>query len=199
MELDIYTLAHEIKNPLSIAKGYLEMSDCSNFLQNKDLINSNIMEAISILDGYLEYKKLSINCEIMDILLLIEEVKNNYTNLYNIKIDIISMYEELFINADYFKLKQVFNNLIKNSVEAKSKEIQVYIKLHNNEIIINFVDDGIGFNNINNLVGYSQKINGNGIGLLLTEKILKMHNGNIEYNNNEKKGCNISIKLPINL
>ena len=51
MELDIYTLAHEIKNPLSIAKGYLEMSNEGNFRKYKQLIDDNIREALDILDN----------------------------------------------------------------------------------------------------------------------------------------------------
>lgn len=199
MELDIYTLAHEIKNPLSIAKGYLEMSNEGNFKKFKELIDNNIKEALNILDNYLEYKKMSLNYEIVDIVLLLEEIKDNYSQLYNIGINIISMYDELFINGDYYKLKQIFNNLIKNSIEAKSKKIDLYLKIHNQNLSINIIDDGDGFNNIDNLEGYSSKINGNGIGLLLTKKILDLHNGIIIYNNNKDKGCNISINLPINL
>jgi len=199
MEIDIYALTHEIKNPLSIAKGYLEMSNQNNFAKYKELIDSNINEALNILDSYLEYNKMILKNEVIDIILLLEEVRNNYIDLYDIKININSLYEELFIEADYYKLKQFFNNLIKNSIEAKCKNIDIFIKKSEDELSIKIVDDGEGFNNVNNLIGYSNKVNGNGIGLLITDKILNLHDGNIEYANNEEIGCNILIKLPVRL
>ena len=199
MEIDVYALTHEIKNPLSIAKGYLEMSNKNSFDKYKELINSNINEALNILDSYLEYNKMVLKNEVMDVILLLEEVRNNYVELYHINININCLYEEVFIDADYYKLKQVLNNLIKNSIEANSKNIDIFIKKHEEEIIIKIVDDGDGFNNIQNLKGYTNKINGNGIGLLITDKVLSLHDGKIEYANNDGIGCNILIKLPVKL
>lgn len=199
MEIDVYALTHEIKNPLSIAKGYLEMSNQTNFTKYKELINSNINEALNILDSYLEYNKMVLKNEVMDVILLLEEVKNNYVELYDINININCLYEELFIDADYYKLKQVLNNLIKNSIEANSKNVDIFVKKHEEKVSIKIVDDGDGFNNIQNLKGYTNKINGNGIGLLITDKILNLHDGNIEYSNNDGVGCNILIKLPVKL
>ena len=199
METNIYTLAHEIKNPLAIAKGYLEMSNERNFSKYKDLINNNINEALSILDNYLEYNKLLLENDIVDIIMLLEEVSDNYCHLFETKIKINSIYDELFIEADFNKLKQVFVNLIKNSIEADSKKIDIYVKYCDDFVTIRLVDDGKGFNNINNLVGYTSKINGHGIGLLITNKIVELHKGSIEYANNEDRGTNILIKLPIKL
>ena len=199
MEIDIYTLAHEIKNPLAVASGYVEMSNEKNFSKYKELINNNIKEALQILDSYLEFNKLNVEKEIIDIILLLEEISNNYKDLFKIKIIIVSIYDELFIEGDYYKLKQVFNNLIKNSIEAGSKNISLFTKVIDNDVIIRVVDDGTGFNNIDNLEGYSSKINGHGIGLLITKKIIESHSGTIEYANNDDVGCNVIVKLPIKL
>ena len=142
---------------------------------------------------------MSLDKEIIDLIMLLEEIKINYSTLFGVKIEIISLYEELFVDGDYFKLKQVFNNLIKNSIEAHSQKIKIYLKIVNDFINIKIIDDGDGFNNIDNLSGYSKKINGNGIGLIITKKIIEIHHGLIEYHNNDEKGCNITIKLPIKI
>ena len=200
MEIDIYTLAHEIKNPLAVANGYLEMSNSNSFSKYKDLIMENINETLNLLNDYLEYNRLVINNELMDIMLLIEEVINNYKNLYNIDIKIISAYDELFIKADYYKLKQAFNNIIKNSIEAKASEIKIFIKEIDQHLVINILDNGNGINSFNDLNnGISSKVNGHGIGVMITKKIIKNHHGTIEYYNNDDKGCNVKINLPINI
>ena len=82
MEIDIYTLAHEIKNPLAVASGYVEMSNEKNFSKYKELINNNIKEALQILDNYLEFNKLKVEKEIIDIILLLEEISNNERERY---------------------------------------------------------------------------------------------------------------------
>lgn len=195
MNIDIFTLAHEIRNPLTISKGYLQMSNAKNFTKYKDIIEANMNEALMILDNYLEYNKLSIKKDIIDIILLIEDVISNYNNLFSVNISIITLYDELFINGDYYKLKQVFNNLIKNSIEANSTDIKIYLKIIDKDIVIQIIDNGDGFNNIDNFNGHSSKINGNGIGLMITKKIIESHSGSIEYSNNLDVGCNITIKL----
>lgn len=199
METDIYTLAHEIKNPLAIAKGYLEMSNEQNFSKYKDIISNNIKEALIILDNYLDYNKLNLNREIIDVVMLLEDVKNSYMLLNNVEIRISCLYDELFINADYNKLKQVFSNLIKNSIEAHSTKITFCVKVKDDYLIIHLIDNGDGFNNLLNQEGYTSKVNGHGIGLLITKKIVNLHEGSIEYANNLDCGVNILLKLPIKL
>lgn len=199
MEIDIFTLAHEIKNPLAIANGYLQMSNNENFMKYKEFIKNNIEEALMVLDNYLEYNKLSIEFEVMDLILLLEEVINNYASLYEIDIDLITVYDELYISGDFIKLKQVFNNIIKNSIEAKSKNIKIYLKMRNGEVLIRVVDDGDGINNFDNLDGYSSKVNGHGIGVVIAKKVIACHEGTINYENNDEGGCSVFINLPIKL
>ena len=200
MDIDVYALAHEVKNPLTVVKGYLEMDKSSNFSKYKTRIMANIEEALEVLDDCLEYNKIIINKEVMDTIFLLEEVLDNYKNLYDINLELISVYDELFIKADYNRLKQVFNNIIKNSIEAKSKNIKIYVKVIEHNIVINIWDDGNGINSFSDLENnISSKVYGHGIGTMIIKKIIKYHKGRIIYNNNDDKGCNVTINLPINM
>lgn len=201
MKTDIYTLAHEVKNPLCVVKGYLEMLNKENFLKYKEIINNELNESINILDNYLEYKKMIINKEIMDINLLLSDIKRSYQAYLkkqgiNLKINLID--DDIYLMGDYNKLKQVFYNIIKNSCEAFSKNIWIDYKIKEDKIIIRVKNDGIKINNENlDKIGtnYTSKVMGNGIGVNLSKKIIELHGGKIKYKNNFDAGISVIITL----
>lgn len=202
MKVDIYTLVHEIKNPLAICKGYLSMLNSNNLERYKDIISCNLQESLNILNNYLDTRKMCIQKDIMDINLLMESIIDNYKNICHVNFKYISLYDELLINGDYDRLKQVFNNIIKNSIEASSKNISISVKIVKNDVLISILDDGSGINDllkVNNGSSYTNKINGNGIGIIVCREIIKAHGGSIKYDNNIDTGCRVIIKLPINI
>jgi len=201
MKTDIYTLAHEVKNPLCVVKGYLEMLNKENFLKYKEIINDELNESINILDSYLEYRKMVINKEIMDINLLLSDIKKSYKAYLkkkgiNLKINLID--DDIYLMGDYNKLKQVFSNIIKNSCEAFSKNIVIDYQIKVNKIIIRIKNDGLKIMDDNlDKVGtdYTSKVMGNGIGVNLSKKIIEMHGGKIKYKNNFDAGISVIITL----
>ena len=201
MKTDIYTLAHEVKNPLCVVKGYLEMINKENFEKYKEIIEEELNNSIYILDNYLEYKKVTLNKEVMDINLLLLDIKKSYKTYLkkqgiNLKIKLID--DDIYLYADYNKLKQVFYNIIKNSCEAFSKNIVIDYEINNNEITICVKNDGIKIEEDSLFkigTNYTSKVMGNGIGVNLSKKIIELHNGKIEYKNNLDFGISVYITL----
>lgn len=201
MKTDIYTLAHEVKNPLCVVKGYLEMLNKENFLKYKEIINNELNESINILDNYLEYKKMIINKEIMDINLLLSDIKRSYQAYLkkqgiNLKINLID--DDIYLMGDYNKLKQVFYNIIKNSCEAFSKNIWIDYKIKEDKIAIRIKNDGLKImdDNLDKIgTNYTSKVMGNGIGVNLSKKIIELHGGKIKYKNNFDAGISVIITL----
>ncbi len=203
MKNDVYVLAHEIKNPLFVASGYLEMLNESNFLKYKNIIKDEIMNSLDILNSYLEYSKLIIDKEEIDLNLLLSDIKKNMKDFLkqrdiNLK---INMYDDdIYLKADYHKLKQVFYNIIKNSVEAGAKNIIISYQEILGKMRIKITNDGakIDYCNLSKIGNnFSDKIFGNGIGTTLTKKIISMHNGKISYKNNKKAGISVIITLSL--
>lgn len=200
---DIYVLAHEIKNPLCVARGYLEMLDEKNLDKYRKIIQKEIDSSLEILDNYLEYGKLSLQKEELDLTILLCDVKKKLEDFLEEKKISLQMQlndEEIYVEGDYNKLIQVFYNIIKNSCEEHSTKIMinyaiktdfVEITIHNNGNLIKQDNlDKIGDN-------FSTKILGNGIGTTLSKKIIMMHGGEIKYLNSND-GVNIIITLPLN-
>ena len=112
--------------------------------------------------------------------------------------------DEIYINGDYNRLKQVFVNIFKNALEAKKDfiplEVLINVKNYKNYIKIDITDNGIGMDkdtleNMNEIF-YTTKTNGNGLGVVLSNEIIEMHSGTIKYLSTKDIGTTVSIKLP---
>lgn len=199
----LFKITHEIKNPIAVIKGYLDMYDendqnCKKYIP---IIKGETNRVLVLLEDFLSINRLKINIDIIDISLLIEEVITNFQPLLQNKhIKVNFKQDEIYIEADYDRLKQVFINLIKNSIEAINENgiIDISITLKNKYIIISVKDNGIGMTKEEieklNYPFYTTKQNGTGLGLYLSREIIKKHNGTINFESID--GMNISIKLP---
>jgi len=205
-------LVHELKNPISVCKGYLEMirkkgiEKSSKYLP---IIEEEINRSLSVITDFSYLGKLNkIEKEEVDLRLLLEEIMDILTPLFKknrseliLKMD----QDELYINLDYNRMKQVFVNLLKNSLEAKREEEQliavVEVKVLKNNIKIIIKDNGIGMNKQTlskvDEIFYTTKPNGTGLGVVLSKEIITLHNGTIKYKSILNKGTEVIIKLPI--
>lgn len=199
----IFKFIHEVKNPITVCKGYIEIINKKqkNKKNNKnyiDIIDKSINDSLEIMEDYLSFGRFNVELDYMDITLLLEEIYKEY-NLFmkenNINFTLNCKYDELIILGDYQKLKQVFKNMIKNSIEAKKEEKKLVINIKvikkEKNIIIEIKDNGIGIKNLEKLGDkfYTTKKNGTGLGVNFSKKIIELHNGNIKYisNNNGTK------------
>ena len=178
MKNDIYTLAHEIRNPLSVVKGYLEMMNEENISKYKKIIQNQVDDSLNILNDYLEYNRINLNKEEIDLNMLLMDIKSNmndYLKNKNVHLHIETFDDEIYLNADYNKLKQVFNNVIKNSIESNSRNISISYRIMFGKVTICIKNDGykIDKDSIYKIGNYfTNKENGNGIGTSLIKKII---------------------------
>ena len=205
----LFKLTHEIKNPLAVCKGYLEMLNLQNVEKSAryiEIIKQEIERSLLIMADFSELNKVKLNKEEVDINNLIEEVCDSLIILTNSKnIDLIfKTDEEVYLSVDYNKIKQVLINIIKNSIEAINKngeiKLNTYQKRHN--FYIEILDNGKGMseeelNKITEMF-FTTKKNGTGLGVALSNEIIKAHNGSIEYDSKIDIGTKAIIKLPLN-
>lgn len=202
----LFNLAHEVKNPIAVCKGYLDMLDVNNKEKVEKyipIIKSEMSRALSIMDQFLDLKRIKLNKELIDITLLIEDIKETTSLVFTdkkIKLDVVNSNQELIINGDYDKLKQVIINLLKNSYEANSNNIKLVVDA-NKDLNIKIIDDGVGIskNDLNKIgkVFYTTKPCGTGIGVSLSKEIIELHNGKLLYESELNKGTVATITLPI--
>ena len=206
--LELHQFAHELKNPLVVCSGYLEMIPNSTFKQKEKyykIIQKEVKRSLSIISSFSEKKMNNLNIEEFDLKLLLDEVSEIFRDLFkknNCKIMVLGK-EEIYMHGDYEKLKQVFINLIKNSYEAREdKKLQVLIKIkeRRKEIKIYIVDNGIGMTKkeLKNATKkyYTTKKYGNGLGIPYSKEMIKLHQGNISIKSKKEMGTKIIVKLP---
>ena len=206
----IFKITHEIKNPLAVLKGYLEMFNANDVEKSQKYINimkNEVDRTLNIINDFMELSKIKIEKDMLDINLLIYETTDVIKLVFNKKdislINEISNEEEVYIMGDYNRLKQVFINLFKNcyeSIENKGiVKISAYIK--NNNYIITIFDNGIGMSDetIKNIkhVFYTTKKYGSGVGVPLSNEIIKAHDGILSYESKLGEYTKTTIKLPI--
>lgn len=204
----LFKLTHEIKNPLAVCKGYLDMlniNDKKNSEKYINILRQEIDRSLNIMNDFLDYNRIKINKELIDINYLLEDVYNSFkilNNSKNIKLKYRVIDDEIYVNGDYDRLKQVMLNLIKNSMEAiaESGNINISLDVDNNKCIINIIDDGEGMsddtlNNIKNLF-YTTKSFGSGIGVSLSNEIIKAHGGELNYYSKLGNGTRVEVILP---
>ena len=205
----LFKITHEVKNPIAVCKGYLDMIDVNDkdtLTRYIEIIKQEIERSINIMSDFMEFSKIKIDKDILDINILLEEITEEFsliTNNKKIKIESQITKDEIFINGDYNRLKQVFINIIKNSMESISNSGKIDIKTHilNDKYYIEITDTGCGMDEytlskINELF-FTTKKQGSGIGVSLSNEIIKAHNGEIKYTSKEGIGTKVVVKIPI--
>lgn len=208
IKISIFKVTHEIKNPLAVIKGYLSIFDpydSEKCLKYKNILEIEVENALNVLKDFSSINHLDIkknNINYYDLLMEAKETILPFFNDKNIKLNINSP-RELFVNADYNRMKQVLINILKNSTEALSDNGKIDIKsyIENNKLITIIKDNGHGMDKetIDNLFTpfYSKKSFGTGLGLCLSKEIIELHNGTIKYTSKLNLYTEVKIVIPV--
>lgn len=206
----LFKISHEIKNPIAVCKGYLDMFDINNinhFKKYIPILKCEIDKTLNLLQDFSACKKVKLECDIVDVSLLIEDITNNFKLMFdnrNIDFYVDIPDEEIYIYGDYNRLNQVFLNIIKNSIEAIDLNKKSFIKVSvsvDKSVKVFIEDNGIGMNDyVLSRISepfYTTKPNGTGLGVLLSNEIISAHKGSIEYESEEGVGTMVVITLPL--
>ena len=208
IKTSIFKVTHEIKNPLAVIKGYLSIFDpydSEKCLKYKNILEIEVENALNVLKDFSSINHLDIkknNINYYNLLMEAKETILPFFNDKNIKLNINSP-RELFVNADYNRMKQVLINILKNSTEALSDNGKIDIKsyIENNKLITIIKDNGHGMDKetIDNLFTpfYSKKSFGTGLGLCLSKEIIELHNGTIKYTSKLNLYTEVKIVIPV--
>ncbi|MBS4174928.1 ATP-binding protein [Bacillus sp. FJAT-49736] len=201
-------IAHEIRNPLTSIKGFIQLfRDNTEEKSYYDIVLSELDRINHILGEFLvlarpsvvEFKKVNIAAFLHNVSTLV----NTQSILANVEIEMD--YEENlpYILGEENQLKQVFLNIIKNSIEAMPEGgiIRIVAKSPEaNSVSIFFMDQGIGIpeERIPSLGEpfYTTKEKGTGLGLMTCYKIIEGHQGNLFISSKVNVGTTIEIRFP---
>ncbi|MDF2952949.1 MAG: Signal transduction histidine kinase [Thermodesulfobacterium sp.] len=206
----LFSIAHEINNPLSNISTSIELLKSEELDANfkKELLNGieneiertkNIVH--SVLDFYKVKDKSFVNlhsCINNSIHLL----KGYISSKISLKLDIPQSIE---IWGNKSQIQQIFINLIKNAVEAIKGEGEIEIKAFQEKdkikIIVKDNGEGIPKDYLSRIFEpffSTKKTGGHGIGLFVVYNLIKEHKGNIWVESEVNKGTTFYIEFPLN-
>ena len=227
-----YISSHDLQEPLRkiqtfasriIEKDHDTLSENGKYLFKRMQLSAERMQ--SLIDDLLAYSRthnLEGDFERINLNLIIEQVKQDLSEELLQKNAIIETDKTCMVNIIPFQFKQLFYNLISNSLKFAKPEVPVHITIKNEYVLgkllegeyfqedakychVTFSDNGIGFEQ-----KYSEKIfelfqrlygkteyPGTGIGLAIIKRIVENHYGVITAQGELGKGATFNIYLPV--
>lgn len=221
-------MSHELRTPLNSIIGFAEVLQDGLFgkLNKKqeeyaDNINTSGKHLLSLINDILDLAKVEsgkMKLDSEEFFLKEDLLDPSITMLrekaakHNINLTLeITPREDIKINADLKKLKQIVYNLLSNAVkfthDGGSARVMVKRKDEPSEIEIAVEDTGIGiksedmaklfkeFSQIESI--YTRQYEGTGLGLALTKRLVELHGGRIGAESEFGKGSRFIFTIPL--
>lgn len=179
-------LAHQMGNPLSslIANFELLKRGEDRFHEIENDLNklSSILKRFSKIGSSINLKPIYLKATILS---AYNNLKGKFQNELKLTIN-----GDCLIYGDPELLEWVFENFLKNSYEANSKNIMIEISSEKKLYIVDIIDDGNGIASSIKDKLFSRNITtkekGWGIGLILSKRIIEMHKGKVKLIESKK-------------
>jgi two-component system, sporulation sensor kinase A len=201
-------IAHEIRNPLTSLKGFLQLlaSGRKNNNLYYDIMGSELDRIEDIVRELLMLSKPQVyELSYHDMRIMLREtvtLLETQAILHNIAIDAEYGNDPQWIYGVENQVKQVFINVIKNAIEAMidGGSIQIKLTREMDGVYVRIRDEGpgIGQDQLAKIGQpfYTTKEKGTGLGLMVSYKIVDNHQGKISVNSEIGKGTLFEIMLP---
>ncbi|CAM4002810.1 PAS domain S-box protein [Mesobacillus thioparans] len=203
-------VAHEIRNPLTSMKGYAEFLQLDETDSQRQEFIEIILDEIDRVNNIVEEfmvlaKPKAVELEEKNIIPIVDNVVSMLkfeARKRNVKLEVEAPDEIIQIECDENRLKQVFLNFIKNGIEAMPDggDLKVKTEIQDDQVLISIKDTGVGIPpETLKKIGepfYTTKKNGNGLGLMVSFKIIESHNGKVYIESEQNKGTTFKIVLP---
>ena len=202
-------VAHEIKNPLTSIKGFLQLMKADTVLNKKylEIVEGEIQRLESISSELLVLAKpQKYVVELHDLMILVKEVillLEAEARQKSIQFQLVSGEQSFMILCDRHKVKQVLINIVKNGIEAMNDPGSITVQLFKdtNDVQVTITDEGCGISedDLEKLGNpfFSTKSKGNGLGLMVCPKIISEHNGHILVESKQNVGTTFKINIPL--
>lgn len=209
IKLNLFKITHEIKNPLTVVNGYLSMFDVTDIEKSKryiSILKNEVNRTLNLLSDFMEFTKIKVvkkECNFNDLISDVKEVLIPFFVKKNVSYS-FCVQNNIIVNMDYNRIKQVIINVIKNAVEACRESngmVTTTAFTEEDYLIIVVKDNGIGMDKFvldNILVPfYTTKDNGTGLGVSLSKEILEALGGTINYDSVKEKYTTCKITIPL--
>lgn len=203
-------MAHEIRNPLTTIKGFLQLAGQNNY-KNMDqfhhIIMSEITRVSELTAEFLQFSKphfVKLRLEsLQSCIQRSVSIMETELSRHGHRLVLEAAEEPLLVEIDRDKIVQVLVNMLKNAIDAMDDEGKIAIRAYAQDrfAVIEFEDTGSGISdeNMDKLFEpfFTTKEQGTGLGLSVSHKIIQDHGGSIHVQSAISKGTTFIIRLPL--
>lgn len=218
----IDTVSHDLKQPLSIMSGYMELIQMTTSLDERangfiTVVLRSIQNMRNLIDDLLDMAKIEGGLQLalkpVDLAEVVRHVTE--TNLPSAQskqqtLTFVEPTEALpLVQGDRARLEQVFANLIGNAIKYSPPEgsISVSFQSYENAVMVAIKDTGLGISPEDQARIFdrfyrvrraeTENIEGTGVGLAIVKRLVEMHHGHIGLESALGKGSTFFVSLPI--
>jgi signal transduction histidine kinase len=212
------TLAHEVRTPLNALAIHLELlrntvqaNNGPNGQQEKSIsaLDSSVRQVDRLVREFSDYSApLTMErkpADVSEVLATSLEAAAVQCATKNISLDKDLVPGPWTIQGDDTRIRQCFDNLLRNAVEAQPEggTIRVTASKNSNELVLRFIDSGPGVAPEQRAelfeFGKTTKVGGSGIGLPLSQLIVESHGGTLVYEDQSGAAAGATFRLTLPL
>lgn len=215
----ISSVSHELRTPLTAIDGWSETlltgggTEPEEVRQGLEIIHKESRRLTRMVEELLDFARMEsgrmkLEVETFDLEMELYEAVYMYENLLaGSGMTLVYHTEELetyFINGDRHRMKQVFLNIIDNAAKygKSGGRIEVDLRHEDKNIVVCVRDFGAGIPEAElpfvkeRFYKGSSKERGSGIGLSITDEIVKLHGGRLEICSKPGEGTAVYVFVP---
>lgn len=206
------SIAHEIRNPLTVTSGFLQLLNDSKTISSSEKIYiefslKELKRAEKIVSDFLAFSKpqseTMVYSNFKKEVEYVENIMRPYAKMNQVDIQ-VSFTNSLKKRYDENQVQQCLINLFKNGIEAmkeKGGTLYVDVSEQKNAISIKIKDNGIGMTSEEmTQLGkpyYSTKKGGTGLGMLMVYSTIRNVKGEVNVESTVGKGTTFLISIPV--
>ena len=206
-------VAHEIRNPLTVVKGFLQLYQQEEKMdegskRNYSLMIDELNTAEHVLSQFLMLAKPDNDIklekvEVESLLQSVTDLVKSYGILRDNNIFLRHVEKDCYILVNIIEFKQLMINLLKNAMEASPYGEPIFIEseIQKDMVEIKVTDHGCGMSEeeVQSLGTpfYSLKSKGTGLGMMICFNIVEKYNGKINIESKKGEGTAVKIQFPI--
>lgn len=207
-------VAHEIRNPLNAIGTIIQQLDRDfqpthqqeEYHQFAQLVYREVKRINATIENFLKFARPQplkpVEFDLND---FIRDIESQYRPVFKEKniLYIFEIADQIRVRWDRDKMKQVFQNLIQNAVDAMKSHGKILLTIKKRAdgfIEMTIEDNGPGIppdiqQKIFNLY-FTTKVSGTGIGLSIVQQIIDQHQGLISFESQMGKGTRFLLRIP---
>jgi PAS domain S-box-containing protein len=216
-------MSHEIRTPLNSIIGFSELMIDDEFDQNQlvhfaKIINASGTKLLSIISDIMDLSRIEageikVDKRKLSVNQLIANIQKEYLfkaieKGLEIKVSSLTSANDVFIESDENKLRQILFNFVGNAIKFTEKgTVEIGLEQKDGFVHISVKDTGIGipaqyqdqiferFRQVES--AFSRKYGGNGLGLAISKALVELLGGQVGMETEQGKGSTFYFSVPV--